>query len=271
VLNPNSEKAYWRAARALFATEKLVDAIDCCDRGLKVNPENKDFATFKAKIEKRKEEVERYETEKAERARRKKEMDITLKRAFLARGLWLQPTLQPPNETAEPHFDPEALPAHSKPDIPLSGPKAKTWRAPDPLRTPLIFPVFLAYPEYFQSDLISKFHEDNSVGAYLDEMFPGPGSGVPRLSWDVHGEYNANTLNVYAATHKKRLLKVGRKMTLRDVVDRCAKDAEKPSERDGLVLADGLLSLAVLPKDTPAEQNWIDNFKKDRDHPYKQP
>ena len=82
-----SEKAFWRAARALFATEKLTEAIDCCARGLKINPGNEDFATMKAKIEKKKEDKERLEAEKKERQRRKKGADSALKRAFVARGL----------------------------------------------------------------------------------------------------------------------------------------------------------------------------------------
>lgn len=67
---------------------------------------------------------------------------------------------------------------------------------------------------------------------------------------------------MYAMTHRKRLLKVGKKMTLRDV---CMAAKEKDGEpADGLVIKDGYLTFAVLPKGGE-EQKWVDKFKRTRD------
>lgn len=67
---------------------------------------------------------------------------------------------------------------------------------------------------------------------------------------------------MYATTHRKRLLKVGKKMTLRDV---CRAAKEKEGEpADGLEIKDGYLTFVVLPKGGE-EQKWVDEFKRARD------
>lgn len=135
-----------------------------------------------------------------------------------------------------PHFDPE-----------------------DPNKATLIFPVCFLYPEYATSDIISEFHEDTTFGAHIESMFPPQ---APPPDWDQKGTYTAPNLVVYATTYTKRLFKVGKKMTLRDV---CA--AAKPKEGvklDGLELRDGCLSFVVMPKGD-AETKWIEEFKKTRD------
>jgi hypothetical protein len=66
---------------------------------------------------------------------------------------------------------------------------------------------------------------------------------------------------IYAITLRKRLLKVGKKMTLIDVC-RAAKGKET-EPRDGLEVKDGCLTFVVLPKGN-VEQKWIEDFKKSR-------
>ncbi|CAD6961497.1 unnamed protein product [Tilletia laevis] len=148
----------------------------------------------------------------------------------------------------------------------------------DPIRTPLVLPVFLLYPQYNHSDLITHFHEDETIGARLDVVFPE--DGTPPQAWDRKGEYLSKKLVVYASTRKRRLFKVGRGLTLRELMD---KGFEEPvsskktnalptaeeqrlarMERDGLVMKDGLLSLVVLPRESQAERDWVAKFKKER-------
>lgn len=90
-------------------------------------------------------------------------------------------------------------------------------------------------------------------------MFPPQ---APPPTWDVKGEYVDGQLVIYAMTHRKRLLKVGKKMTLRDV---CAAAKGKDGEsRDGLELKDGCITFAVLPKGD-VEKKWVDEYKSSRD------
>ena len=83
----------------------------------------------------------------------------------------------------------------------------------DPTGGTLILPVLFPYPQYATSDVISDFLEDTSFVAVLAVIFP---PGAPRPQWDVEGRYVDASLIVYATTKRKRLLKVGRQMTLRD-------------------------------------------------------
>lgn len=89
-------------------------------------------------------------------------------------------------------------------------------------------------------------------------MFP---PAAPAPEWDKNGEYVDGKLVVYAMTMRKRLLKVGKKMTLSDI---CKAAGGKDGVRDGLEVKDGCLSFVVLPKGE-AEQKWVDEFKKSRD------
>ena len=90
-------------------------------------------------------------------------------------------------------------------------------------------------------------------------MFPPQ---APAPEWDKNAEYVDGQLVVYAMTLRKRLLKVGKKMTLGDV---CRAAKEKDGEpRDGLEIKDGCLTFVVLPKGE-GEAKWVEDFKNIRD------
>lgn len=248
-VNPESEKAHWRAARALFATGKLVDAATCCDRGLKVSPENRDFSALKSKIEKKQEEEEE--------ERRARELKLAVRRALEARGVVID-NRPSPAEVPDPYF----LGTLSEENIPLRGPQASTWKAPEPTRT-LVFFVGLLYVEHQAMGLVPLCREDQPMEAFLKKSIPGPGSGAPHLSWDTDGRYHIGNVNLYAQTNQKRILKVGKKMTLRRIIDQCAAQTNESMERDGFVLKDGLLLFAVFEKGCAAETECIDRLKAD--------
>ena len=50
-LNPQSSKAYYRSARALFALEKYDQALDCCDRCLAFDAANHLLKNLKGTVE----------------------------------------------------------------------------------------------------------------------------------------------------------------------------------------------------------------------------
>ena len=136
----------------------------------------------------------------------------------------------------DPHFDPE-----------------------DATGSTMIFPVLFMYPQYAQTDLISHFQEDTPFAAHISVMFP---PNAPQPEWDKKGEYVDGNLVVFGWTKRRRLLKIGKKMTLRDV---CRAAKEKDGEaRDGLEMTDGTLTFVVLPKGVE-EQKWVEDFKKTRE------
>jgi small subunit ribosomal protein S7e len=135
-----------------------------------------------------------------------------------------------------PHFDPEDLTQQT-----------------------LIIPVFFLYPQHATSDIISHFTEDTPFSAHLTVMFPPQ---APAPEWDKKGEYVDGKLVVYAMTLRKRLFKVGKKMTLIDVCK--AAKGKEGEPRDGLEVKDGCLTFVVLPKGD-AEKKWVEDFKATRE------
>jgi hypothetical protein len=92
-------------------------------------------------------------------------------------------------------------------------------------------------------------------------MFPSSSTeNMEKPEWDKKGEYLAPNLVVYAITHRKRLLKVGKKMSLLDV---CKAAKGKDGETDGLEVKNGCISVVVLPKGE-AESRWVNEFKATR-------
>jgi hypothetical protein len=126
----------------------------------------------------------------------------------------------------------------------------------DPTKNSIIFPVFFLYPQHATSDMISDFVESTPFSAHLAIMFPPE---APAPSWDQDGEYRYETLVIYAPTHRKRLLKVGKKMTLKDVC--MAAQREEGGARDGLEIKDGCLTFVVVPKGE-VEKRWIHEYKQ---------
>jgi len=236
LVNPKSSKAFYRSALALVALDRVDEAIDCCLRCLQSDPANKSVQSAHQRALELKREKERKEQEKIERLQKEQEAKRKLYLAFRERNLIVIPKPDGSDNPYAPHFDPE-----------------------DPTGNTLIIPVFFLYPQHATSDVIPQFVEDTPFSAHLSAMFP-PQAAPPE--WDSKGEYIDGQLVIYAMTHRKRLLKVGKKMTLRDVcIAARAKDGEI---KDGLQLKDGCLTFAVMPKGE-IEKKWIEEFKHSRD------
>lgn len=84
-LNPKNVKAFYRSSKALFALDKLVEAIDCCDHGLAVDPENKSIKEIRQQATKRKEMLDERQRKKEEKERQEREKKETLEKAFKVR------------------------------------------------------------------------------------------------------------------------------------------------------------------------------------------
>ncbi|KAI0375711.1 40S ribosomal protein S7 [Pilatotrama ljubarskyi] len=235
-MNPQSSKAYYRSALALTALERYDEALDCCDRCLQFDKDNKGVQAAREKAAKLQEAKERKERERQERIRQEQLKQARLKAAYKERNILVVPV---PDTVAQNPYEPE-------------------FDQEDPSGNTLIFPVLFLYPQYATSDLISHFQEDTPFSAHLSAMFP---PNAPRPEWDKKGEYVDGNLVVYGFTRRQRLLKIGKRMTLRDVCK--AAKAKEGEPRDGLELKDGTLTFVVLPKGEE-ERKWVEDFKKNR-------
>ncbi|ODN80704.1 hypothetical protein L202_02870 [Cryptococcus amylolentus CBS 6039] len=249
-------KALWRSAQALVALRRWQEAGDVIPRGAdlakEVGEDTEGWDKLRVQVEKGIKQVE----EQAERLRRETMTKLALKQAVSDRGLIILDTPSPPDNPNPPHFDPDSIPPTD----------AESGWAPPPPHTPVVFPVFLLYPSYSQSDFITHFHENSAFEDQLAVMFPTSFSNpqVPWADWDEKHEYYVPNLVLYVETSERRLLKVGKELTLREVLLKAKRDAKGSVKKDGVVLRDGLLSFVILIKGAQ-EKAWIEEFKKARD------
>lgn len=252
-LNSKSSKAYYRSGSALLSLGRIEEALDCCTRCLAYDADNPGIKILQERALVVKNETDLKDREKQERLRKEEEGKMKMKIAFRVRffdrflGLiviffcfFLQErnliNLPKPGGSISPvapHFDPE-----------------------DPTGSTLILPVFFLYPQYATSDIISEFVEDTAFEVHIETMFPPNG---PAPDWDLKREYHPANLVIYAPTYRKRLLKVGKKMSLRNVYK--AAKAKEGQPMDGLEVKDGCLSFVVMPKGD-VEKKWVEEFKQ---------
>ncbi|GAA5975895.1 hypothetical protein JCM11641_002831 [Rhodosporidiobolus odoratus] len=258
-------KALLRSARALSSLEKLDEALDALTR-LKaleehLGMEEQDSGKrWREEVQKKQAAKQRKEQEKTERERRKREEEESLMVALTSRGvLFPRPTPKAslfssaPTDVRPPHFDPEVVPLSSLPSVPLLPPTPPTdassyvpWSAPPP-HTPMIFPVFLLLPleRPPTRDLIMSFPEDASFGDALQSMGRDP-----------------STNQLYLATSRGRVLKIGAKLTLGKVLEAAGK-VKEGEEKDGWELKEGwALEMVGVPKGSEGEE-WIQEWKKE--------
>ncbi|WRT65561.1 uncharacterized protein IL334_002506 [Kwoniella shivajii] len=259
-------KAMYRATQSLIALERWKEALDVIERGKEqaqeLNLQDDIKLWIKAKLDV--EKGLKRENYRVERIRKENLIKISLKKAISQRGLIEVKTNSPPDNPNPIHFDPEYREQEEK----VNG-----WQLPSP-EDPLIYPVFLLYPNYGQSDFITHFNENTSFQDQFNVMFPSsPASSsssstssgqVPWIEWDSQKEYWIGNLVVYVETSQKRLLKVGKELTLREVIAKAKREEQGDIKKDGVVLRDGLMSFIVLPKGEK-EKKWIEQFKMSRD------
>lgn len=220
-LNPTNIKAHYRSASALFALDKIYEALDVCYRGLKLDESNQAMKTLLEKIQKRSRILqERDRKRRAEHETRRKEK-LTLLTALKARNIKLKGSGKPPPNMAD----------------------AELRLVPDPLSptSTLEFPTMLLYPLHNQSDFIKAFAEKDAIQQHLSYILP--------LPWDAKGEYRLNTVECYMDTVSGGLLKVGKKVSLLEVLS-----------NDKIEILDGLVRIYVVP---PGGQ-WLEEIRKKR-------
>ncbi|KAG8990440.1 hypothetical protein FRB94_000309 [Tulasnella sp. JGI-2019a] len=251
--NPKSPKAYYRASCALEALGRYAESVDVCLRCLAFDPDNTSVNEQYQKVLKVKQVADAKEAEKTERLRKETQEKRVMNACFQSLSLVIVNTGMPnPHAQWAPHFDPN-----------FSGFRTSA--------TPVLFPVFLLYPQYSTSDLITSFDPSATFAYHLSTMFP-PTPGMPvspsgaspnhptAPNWDLTGEYTSGNLSVYATTTRHRILKVGKRMTLRDACDAAAR-VPHGSPRDGLELKDGAMSFSVVPKGE-WEKVWVEEMKR---------
>ncbi|XP_020689678.2 tetratricopeptide repeat protein 4 homolog [Dendrobium catenatum] len=157
-------KAYYRAAKAAFSLELLMEAESFCNRGLEQFPSNEEVKQLFVQIDSRKKEYEHHKTQLSKVVETAKE----LASAFKSRGLKLGRTMY------------QELTGVKKPILDKNG--------------ILHWPLLLLYPETMSSDFIEEFCETDRFSAHLDLMYSDSYSTLP---WDKENAYTREDIELY--------------------------------------------------------------------------
>ncbi|RMZ02748.1 hypothetical protein D0864_03126 [Hortaea werneckii] len=183
-LNVKNVKAWYRAATACLAIDKIPEALEASQCGLRFDPANTALKTLLSKVEKRKQHLEETEARRKEREEQAKRKDVTLKVALKARNIATKTTKDAPDmEDAA---------------ISLADPL-------DP-KSALTFPVTFLYPLHAQSDFVKAFTEDETLSQHLEYILP--------LPWDQGHEYTLADVECYMETITGGLIKAGKNLPL---------------------------------------------------------
>ncbi|XP_020084647.1 tetratricopeptide repeat protein 4 homolog [Ananas comosus] len=163
-LCPSNLKAYYRAAKAAFSLNLLVEAASHCERGLERFPSNEELNKLRAQVDtqKKKQEYRNAKVSKALAAAK------DLASAVEKRGLKLGKAMY------------QELTGLRKPILDESG--------------ILHWPVLLLYAEVMSSDFIEDFCETDMFSLHLDVMFSA--SSLP-LPWDSYHNYTREAVELY--------------------------------------------------------------------------
>ena len=117
--------------------------------------------------------------------------------------------------------------------------------SPDPLSTQsmLEFPVMLLYPKQSEMDLIKAWAEKDAITHHLSYILPPP--------WDSKNEYKLSGVDCYMDTSSGGLMKVGKKLSLREVLSNGKTE-----------VVDGIVRIYVVPVSYAAQ--WIDEVKRQK-------
>src|ERR1700761_8940962 len=169
-LNPKNVKAWYRAASACLALDKIAEASDACQSGLSFDSKNTALKGLNAKIEQRRTHLAELEKTRREREERERREKAALRLALKSRNVPTRTTDRPPEM-------PEA-------EIALESPSDAS--------STLSFPMLLLYPLHAQTDFIKQFQEGESLNEHLSYILPVP--------WDEDGEYTLDNVDCYMET-----------------------------------------------------------------------
>ena len=177
-------KAWYRAASACLALDKVAEALDACQCGLKYEPQNSALKILMTSISQRENHLAGLEKTRAEREVRRRTEQATLRQALKNRKIFTRTTDRPPEM-------PEAA-------IALEDPADAS--------STLSFPVILLYPVHAQTDFIKQFRETESLDEHLSYILPVP--------WDEEHEYTLENVDCYMETIEGGLIKAGKRLSL---------------------------------------------------------
>ncbi|KAK1056091.1 hypothetical protein LTR74_015173 [Friedmanniomyces endolithicus] len=184
-MKPRNVKAWYRAASACLALDKVPEALDACQGGLKFDPANSALQLLLARVQKRQAHLAGLEKTRRDREQRAAREEATLRLALKQRNIIARRTANPP----------DVEDAAMKLTNPLDA------------KSTLSFPMILLYPLHAQSDFVKACGEDETIAQHLEYILPTP--------WDEMQEYSMPSVECYMETVQGGLIKAGKKVSHR--------------------------------------------------------
>lgn len=226
-INPMNVKCYFRMGKAFFALDKLKDAHEAVQFGLKVDPENKSLNNLLVTITKRENDRKAYQEKRMREEQRKKDLDTFLSDAILLRNI-------------------KNIPTKQKSEF-LDSAKAKL-EDPMDFESQMIYPTIIMYPTTNEFDFIAETGELSTIQDILDMVMQRPPEW---FEMPEHKNFSAKKLLAYMETESGGLIKAGKKLTIHDILK---KDSPK------VPLFDNALKIYFVPKSESEE--WISKWDK---------
>ena len=179
-LNPANTKAFFRKAKACLALRQYEDGLEASQDALFLEPENAEVAALRVKLEAGLAERQKREAAVAAQEAAETEAMCELFRTCQARGAALGPGIAADGYTQQAS---DKLPALDTDD---NG------------EVSLVWPCYLLYPQYLQSDFIESWDERSMVAETLAMVFPEEWSAEsPPAVWDEKREYRCSEMEAY--------------------------------------------------------------------------
>ncbi|KAG8698647.1 hypothetical protein FRC09_007116 [Ceratobasidium sp. 395] len=248
-----SIKALYRSARALDELERFEEAIDCCKRGLKLEPHNKSLQE---------------ECHMAQRGYVRLQQYFLLT-AYSHHQMYILPTSRMTSFASLPSTHPHEIPYFDPPT------------PSDPLTAPMLCMVRFRYIERFASDTAAEFPTDKPLLPLLETFLPGttkfakpsrtqnnltfvPSGNASSIQhptdWDPRYEFLPSTVSVYAQTRRGEIILIKDDMTLFDLFEevRRLSNGNSKDERTHIELRRGMIHLFTFRKGSATEKKWKD-------------
>ncbi|KAG8695088.1 hypothetical protein FRC08_008043 [Ceratobasidium sp. 394] len=253
-VDPDSVKALYRSAHALYELNAFEQAVDCCDRALKLEPYNRPLQKVSM--------LARHATTKIQ--------GHLLLCAYEYYHMYIVPTSRMGLPTTHPH------------EIPFFDPPIPS----NPLEAPMFCYLRFRYIERHASDTVSEFPTDKPILPLLETLLPGTTTFptpsrtwnnltfVPMgletnithpTSWDPQHEFLPSTLSVYARTRRGGVIPIKNEMSLADMFAEARRLSIGQREDDGthIELRRGMVHLFTFRNGSEAEERWHSGEFKD--------
>ncbi|AAS54223.1 AGL268Cp [Eremothecium gossypii ATCC 10895] len=226
-LNPKNPKAFFRIGKAFLQLDKLEEAAEAVDFGLRVDTENEALLSLLSAISKKQKARHEHEQKLESRRKEMERLASILEAAMAIRNIHM-------------------IASKQRPDL-LEAAKIKLDN-PEDIESQLIFPAMIMYPTTGEFDFIASVSELSTPSELLELVLQRPREWFEQPG---HEAFSTTSLVAYMETESGGLIKVGKKAKFHDVLK---------METPVVPLFDDALRVYFVPK--VESEAWLKKWDK---------